>query len=203
MTIAPVPQRPVMTVRGAGLVMGALLVLLWVLEGVDQLTLNALDGLGVSPREVDELPQVFTAPFLHFGFEHLASNSLPFLVLGLLVLLSGLRNFVVATLASIVVSGLVVWLVSAPGTVTAGASGLVFGWLAYLLVRGFFTRDWKQILIAVVVFVVYGGILWGVLPGQPGVSWEGHLGGAAGGVLAAWWLHRTPARTTPRVPSLR
>ncbi len=174
--------------------MGGWLVLMWVLEVFDQMTFNSLDQFGVSPRDVSELPQIFTAPFLHFGYGHLISNSVPFFVLGLLVLLSGVRPFVAATLFSVVASGLAAWLLSAPMTVTAGASGLVFGWLAYLLVRAFFTRTWLHAVVAVVVFLFYGAILVGVLPGAPGISWQGHLGGAVGGLVAAWVLHsRRPA----------
>lgn len=174
--------------------MGVVVALLWLLELVDTLTLGALDTFGVSPRQLDELPQVFTAPFLHFGWQHLASNTIPLFVLGFVILLDGVRRWLASAFAAITASGLVAWLVSAPNTVTAGASGLVFGWLTYLLVRGLFSRRVGQILTAVVVFVVYGGVLWGVLPTQPGVSWQAHLGGALGGVLAAWWLHSASGR---------
>lgn len=182
------PARP--TLGSSVVFVGGWLVLLWVLEALDVMLLGALDGFGVSPRVIAELPQVLTAPFLHFGFEHLMANSLPFLVLGVLARMAGRRPFWVATLASILVSGLFAWLLSAPSTVTAGASGLVFGWLAFLLVRGLFNRNWKQILISAAVFGFFGGMLWGVFPTLPGVSWQGHLGGAVGGVLAAWWLQR-------------
>lgn len=182
------PARP--TLGSSVVFVGGWLVLLWVLEALDAVLLGALDGFGVSPRVIAELPQVLTAPFLHFGFEHLMANSLPFLALGVLARMAGRRPFWVATLASILVSGLFAWLLSAPSTVTAGASGLVFGWLAFLLVRGLFNRNWKQILISAAVFGFFGGMLWGVFPTLPGVSWQGHLGGAVGGVLAAWWLQR-------------
>ena len=182
------PARP--TLGSSVVFVGGWLVLLWVLEALDAVLLGALDGFGVSPRVIAELPQVLTAPFLHCGFEHLMANSLPFLVLGVLARMAGRRPFWVATLASILVSGLFAWLLSAPNTVTAGASGLVFGWLAFLLVRGLFNRNWKQILISAAVFGFFGGMLWGVFPTLPGVSWQGHLGGAVGGVLAAWWLQR-------------
>ena len=182
------PARP--TLGSSVVFVGGWLVLLWVLEALDVVLLGALDGFGVSPRVIAELPQVLTAPFLHFGFEHLMANSLPFLALGVLARMAGRRPFWVATLASILVSGLFAWLLSAPSTVTAGASGLVFGWLAFLLVRGLFNRNWKQILISAAVFGFFGGMLWGVFPTLPGVSWQGHLGGAVGGVLAAWWLQR-------------
>ena len=188
------PARP--TLGSSVVFIGAWLVLLWVLEALDAVLLGALDGFGVSPRVIAELPQVLTAPFLHFGFGHLMANTIPFLVLGTLTRMSGRREFWVATLSSIVVSGLLTWLISAPGSVTAGASGLVFGWLVYLLLRGLFARNWVQILIAAAVFGFFGGMLWGVFPTLPGVSWQAHLGGILGGVLAAWGLHRK-ANTAP------
>ena len=182
------PARP--TLGNSVVFVGGWLVLLWVLEVLDLVLLGALDGFGVSPRDIAELPQILTAPFLHFGFEHLIANSLPFLVLGTLTRMAGRRPFWIATLVSILVSGLFAWLLSAPLTVTAGASGLIFGWLTFLLVRGLMNGNWKQILISAAVFGFFGGMLWGVFPTLPGVSWQGHLGGAVGGVLAAWWLRR-------------
>lgn len=191
----PATRPGVPTPRRAAATMGALVVLLWVLELVDTLTAGALDPFGVSPRQVDELPQIYSAPLLHFGWEHLASNTVPLFVLGFLILLEGVRRWWVSTLTAVTVSGFAAWLLSAPGTVTAGASGLVFGWLTYLLASGLFGRSLRQVLIAVVVFLLYGGVLWGVLPQQPGVSWQAHFGGAVGGVLAAWWLHARSRRT--------
>lgn len=182
------------SLRSGATVMGVWLALLWVLEAADTVTGSALDSFGVSPRDPAELPQIFTAPLLHHGWEHLMGNSVPFFVLGLVILLSGLKRLVVSTVSAVTASGLFVWLASPPNSVTLGASGLVFGWLTYLLSRGLFSRDLRQILIAVVVFLVYGGILWGVLPTSAYVSWQGHLGGAIGGVLAAWLLHSTSDR---------
>lgn len=135
------------------------------------------------------LPSVFVAPLIHDDWAHLAANTLPFAALGFLVLLGGWGRALWATVVIVVVSGLFAWLLSPPHTVTIGASGLVFGWLAYLLVRAVFTRNTAQIVIAVAVLVVYGSLLWGVLPTQPGVSWQAHLGGALGGALAARLLH--------------
>lgn len=193
---APQAHAPARPSFGSSVVfIGGWLALLWVIEVLDMVLIGALDGFGVSPRDVAELPQILTAPFLHFGFEHLMANSLPFLVLGVLVRMTGRRAFWVASLASILVSGLLAWLLSAPNTVTAGASGVIFGWLSFLLVRGLFNRNWRQILISAVVFGFFGGMLWGVFPTLPGVSWQGHLGGAVGGVLAAWWLQRRGVAT--------
>lgn len=171
---------------------------MWALEGIDTLTANSLDTYGISPREVDELPQIYSAWTLHFGWSHLTSNSLPLFLFGFLILLDGLRRWVISGLAAITGSGLFAWLLSPPNSVTVGASGLVFGWLTYLLARGFFSRDWRQILVAVVIGGLYGSILWGVLPVQAGVSWQGHLGGAVGGLAAAWFLH-SARRPRPRI----
>jgi membrane associated rhomboid family serine protease len=180
------PVRPLHAV----VVMAALLAGLWVLEGLDQLSGNALDAYGIHAREVDGLPEIFTAPLLHAGWEHLASNSLPFFAFGLLVLLGGVARWAVSSLVSIVSSGLTAWLLTPAGTIVLGASGLIFGWLTYLLVRGLWSRRPGQVALAVVILFLYGGLLWGVLPGNAGISWQAHLGGAVGGVVAAWLLHR-------------
>ncbi len=137
---------------------------------------------------------MFVAPLIHDDWAHLAANTLPFAVLGFLVMIGGALRAALSTLWSVVTSGLFAWLLSPPNTVTIGASGLIFGWLTYLLTRGLFARNGKQILLAVVIFVVYGGILWGVFPTQVGISWQAHLGGAIGGVLAARWLHARDRR---------
>jgi membrane associated rhomboid family serine protease len=184
----------------AALLMLLLLSGLWLLELVDQASGNALDGYGIHAREVDGLPEILTAPFLHAGWQHLASNSVPFFVLGFLVLLSGLVRWVASSLASIVSSGLFAWALTPANTVVLGASGLVFGWLAYLLVRGLWSRRPGQVVLAVVVLLVYGGLIWGVLPGAPGVSLQAHLGGAVGGVVAARALHRRLPRRVPVAP---
>jgi membrane associated rhomboid family serine protease len=181
----------------AGLMMLMLLGVLWALELVDQASGNALDGYGIHARELDGLPEILTAPFLHAGWQHLVSNSLPFFVLGFLVLLSGLARWLVSTLTSIVSSGVFAWLLTPAGTIVLGASGLVFGWLTYLLARGLWSRRPGQVALAVLVLLVYGGLIWGVLPGAVGVSWQAHLGGAIGGVVAARYLHRRPPRRVP------
>ncbi|MGI8457889.1 MAG: rhomboid family intramembrane serine protease [Propionibacteriaceae bacterium] len=179
------------------LIMGSLLALLWVLEFLDQASGNALDAYGIQARELDGLPEIFTAPFLHLGWAHLESNSLPFLVLGFLVLLGGMARWLLSSLISIVSSGLSAWLLTPADTVILGASGLIFGWLTYILVRGVITRKPSQIIVGVIVLVVYGSVLWGVLPGDAGISWQAHFGGAVGGVLAAVWLNRRQPRPLP------
>ncbi|WP_091734255.1 rhomboid family intramembrane serine protease [Nocardioides scoriae] len=165
--------------------MAVLVAVLWGLEALDQLSGNRLDPYGIEPRRLDSLDHVFLAPWLHGGWSHLVSNTVPFFGLGVLVALDGWRRFALTTMVVTVVSGAAVWFLSPPGAVTLGASGLVFGWLTYVLVRGFYARSGAQVAIGVVVFLVYGGLLWGVLPSEAGVSWQAHLGGAVGGLLAA------------------
>ncbi|KQX75735.1 rhomboid family intramembrane serine protease [Aeromicrobium sp. Root472D3] len=176
----------------AGALAVGFVALLYVVELVDVVVPGTLDGNGVRPRSVDGLEGVALGPLLHGGWAHLLGNTVPLLVLGFLVGLSGLRTWAQVTAIVWIVGGAAVWLVGDPGTVHLGASGLVFGWLSYLVVRGVFSRHVGQIALGVVVFLVYGGLLWGVLPGRPGISWEGHLFGAAAGALAAWLV--TPRR---------
>ena len=185
-----VPARP----GWAALIMLAMLAGMWILELLDQLSGNQLDQLGIHAREIDGMPEILTAPFLHAGWDHLISNSLPFVVLGFLVLLSGLARWLVSSLIIIVISGLTAWFLTPANTIILGASGLIFGWLTYLLARGIWSRRPAQVVIAVLVLLVYGGLIWGLFPGNAGISWQAHLGGAVGGVLAAWLLHRRASR---------
>ncbi|UNS98314.1 rhomboid family intramembrane serine protease [Streptomyces tubbatahanensis] len=159
--------------------------LLWLLEAVDQATDNALDTFGVEPRRVDELVDVVPSAFMHFGFEHLIANTLPLLILGFLAALRGVGRFLAVAATIIVVSGLGVWLIAPDGSNTAGASGLIFGLFGYLLARGFVDRRITDVALGSVVAVFYGSILWGVLPTDTGISWQGHLFGLIGGVVAA------------------
>ncbi len=178
----------------AGKLMLAWIALLWLLEVVDVATGHALDGFGVTPREPSELADVVPSSFVHFGFAHLAANTVPLLVLGFLAALSGLRRFLLVAALIILVDGLGVWLISPAGTNTAGASGLIFGLFGFLLVTGFVERRPLGILAGVLVAAIWGGsILAGLAPTQSGVSWQGHLLGLLAGVGAAFALRRRPA----------
>ena len=179
----------------AGLVAGGFVVLLWVLEVVDTVANHRLDGLGVRPRDDEGLLGIVFAPLLHHGWAHLEANTLPVLLLGFLVLASGLRRGLTATAIIWVIGGLGIWLVAPEHTIHLGASVLIFGWLVYLVLRGFFARRPGEILLGLVLLAIYGSVLWGVLPGQPGISWQGHLFGAIGGAVAARSLRQRPART--------
>lgn len=190
-------QRP--RWQGAALLSGGFVALLWVLELVDTLLLNRLDRLGVQPGSSDGLMGVLFAPLLHLGFGHLASNTVPLLVLGFLVALNGLSRWAAVTITIWVVSGVGTWVIGGWGSVHIGASGLLFGYLVYLVVRGVVSRRPWQIVVGVLVFLVYGSILWGVLPTAVGISWQMHLFGAIGGGIAAWWFDKPPRRAPQRL----
>lgn len=147
-----------------------------------------LPGLGILPRQLQGLDGILFAPLLHAGTGHLISNSLPLLAFAFLVLLEGLRRFGAVLAICWLASGIGVWLFG--GGLTIGVSGVVFGLFAYLMVRGFYNRDLMQILLGGALFLIYGSLLWGVLPTAAGVSWQSHLFGAAGGVVAAILLRR-------------
>ncbi|REE76766.1 membrane associated rhomboid family serine protease [Rhodococcus wratislaviensis] len=172
----------------SAILVGTFTMLLYVIEIVDVLSDERLEQNGVEPRSIDGLWGILFAPVLHDDWAHLVANTVPLLILGFLVLLSGIARGLAATGIVWVVGGLGTWLTGGSYSNHIGASVLIFGWLAYLLVRGIFARSLGQVLVGVVVFVVYGSLLWGVLPSAPGVSWQGHLFGAVGGVLAAWVL---------------
>lgn len=172
----------------AAQVIGAFLALLYAIELVDTLLGHQLDGGGVRPREADGLDGILFAPLLHNGWGHLFANTLPLLVFGFLILLAGVGRWLAVTAIVWVVGGVGTWLTGPVHSLHLGASVLAFGWLVYLLLRGLFARSAWQIALGVILLLVYGSVLYGVLPGQPGISWQGHLFGAVGGALAAWWL---------------
>jgi membrane associated rhomboid family serine protease len=145
---------------------------------------------------------IFTAPFLHASFGHLISNTVPFVFLGLIIALRGARRLALITLIVIVVGGLGTWLLSPGHNPTVGASGLVFGYATYLLTRGFFDRRVREILTGALVALTWGWVLLLSLVPQPSVSWEGHVAGAVGGVVAAWLLARRD-RAHGLLPELR
>nr|WP_019203792.1 rhomboid family intramembrane serine protease [Tsukamurella sp. 1534] len=163
---------------------------LWAIEGVDTVLGNSLDHWGIEPREGGGLRGIAMAPLLHGGWSHLAANTVPALVLGFVGLAAGAGRFILATAVIWVFSGVGVWLTGADNTVVVGLSGVLFGWTTYLVLRGLFTRRPLDLIVGLVLAVIYGGMLWGVLPGQAGVSWQAHLWGAVGGVLAAILLGR-------------
>ncbi|WP_370324232.1 rhomboid family intramembrane serine protease [Amycolatopsis sp. WAC 04197] len=177
--------------RAAAVVALAFTALLYLVELVDVvLPLDLDQSGGIVAREVSDLDGVLWAPLLHAGWGHLFSNTVPVLVFAFLAMSAGIGRWVLVTAIIWVLSGLGVWLIAPSGTVTVGASGVAFGWLAFLLVRGIFNRAVGQILVAVVLLGIWSGMLWGLLPGDTGISWQGHLFGALSGVFAAWLMAR-------------
>jgi membrane associated rhomboid family serine protease len=174
--------------RSAAVVVVAFVALLWGLEVVDSIVGGRLDNGGVRPRSDDGAIGILLAPLLHVGWGHLIANTGPVLVLGFLVLAADLTRGIAVTLVIWLVGGAGTWLIAPDHTIHLGASTLIFGWLVYLILRGVFSLRIGEILLGLVLLVAYGGVLWGVLPGQTGVSWQSHLFGAVGGTLAAWWF---------------
>jgi membrane associated rhomboid family serine protease len=190
--VSTLATRERIGILGASFAMALVVGLLWLLEAIDTASGHSLDQYGIRPHTDEGLVGVFTAPFLHGSWAHLMSNTVPFFLLGVIVLLDGWRRWLGVTLWIVLVSGAAVWLFSPVGSITLGASGVVFGWLTYLIARGLYTRAPGQIALGVVIFLFYGGILWGVLPTDQLISWQAHLGGAIGGILAASRLRRRP-----------
>jgi membrane associated rhomboid family serine protease len=185
----------VRTFRDALIVMGAFLALIWVLQVVNYADGYRLDAdFGILPEHVSRLPDIFTAPFLHFSWQHIEGNSVPLFVLGVLAAYRSIARFLLVSLIVMVTSGLAVWFFQSSSELTVGASGLIFGYFGYVLVRGFFDRSPVDIGVGAVAGVLYWTILQVAIPGTPGVSWIGHLGGLAGGILAAALVRsRAPA----------
>lgn len=180
-----------------GLVVGSL-ALMWVVEIIDTIALDdRLQGGGIHPRALDGIDGILWAPFLHAGWGHLISNTIPFLVLGGLVAVRGMRNWLHVTGAIVLFGGAATWLLARGGN-HVGASGVVFGYLGYLVGAALFERSLKAIALAVVAVMLYGGLIFGIVPtGQ--VSWEGHLFGAIAGLGVARINAPTkaPATTSP------
>lgn len=158
---------------------------MWVAEVVDAVVGHRLDRLGIQPRDFEGLAGVITAPFLHAGFGHLLSNTVPFVAMGLAIALRGALRVLAVTAIVALVSGLGTWLFGASNSLHIGASGLVFGYATYLLTQGWLVRNGVNIAIGLVVGLVWGTALLGGLLPQPGISWQAHLFGAIGGVAAA------------------
>jgi membrane associated rhomboid family serine protease len=180
---------------------GGFLGLLWLIQLLNWADSYHLDDrFGILPHHESRLGDIFTAPLLHFNWQHLEGNSIPFLVLGFLAAYRGLTRFITVTLIVAITSGLAVWFFQSSTVLTVGASGLIFGYFGYVLVRGIFDRNLVDVIVGVLAGVMYFSILTVALPGTPGVSWIGHAGGLVGGVLAGWLL-RSRRPSTPQVKS--
>lgn len=173
----------------------AMVAVMWISEIVDVVADHRLDAYGIHPHDLAGLPEIFSAPFLHVGFGHLIGNTLPFATMGAAIALGGLARVAVVTLIVGLVSGLGTWLFASPGTVHLGASGLVFGYAAYLVSRGVISRRVTELAVGALVVIFWGfALLKGLLP-QDSVSWQAHVFGAAGGLLAARMLSASRTKT--------
>jgi membrane associated rhomboid family serine protease len=190
--------------RRAFWVMVTALAAIWAIQVVNALLGYSLSyRFGVQAWNPLSLPEVFTAPFLHYGWDHIEGNSGPLFIFGFLAAFRGVRKFVSVTILIIVISGLGAWLTSTPGTVTAGASGVVFGYFGYIMVRGLFDRHGIDIVIGLVMALSFAYQFSVIVPGTPGVSWQGHLFGFIAGILGGWiFRERRPKKVDPATPSL-
>lgn len=165
--------------------LGTLLGATWLVFVVNTGLGGALTRFGIVPRTTNGLLGILFAPFLHGNLNHLIANTVPFVALGWMVMLRDARHFFPVTLYAMLGAGLMAWLVGAPGSVHIGASGVVFGYLGFLLFAGFYTRNFMSIVLSLITAVVWGGLVLGIAPQAAGISWQAHLGGFLGGALAA------------------
>jgi membrane associated rhomboid family serine protease len=172
--------------RKALFVMVGFLAILWIIQLINaadhyQLTID----YGVRPRDVHSLPEILSAPFLHVSWTHIESNSGPLFIFGFLAAYRGVVRFLGLTALVIVVSGLAEWFTGTPGTIGVGASGVVFGYLGYILVRGFFDRRGIDVLLGAVMALCFAYQFTVLLP-RAGIGWQDHIGGLAAGVVGGW-----------------
>jgi len=177
----------------------ALVAVMWAVEIVNALDSYRLDSDGIVPRSVSHLDGIVFAPFLHASFSHLIANTVPFLILGFGIALSGARRLLRVSVIVALVSGLGTWLIAPANTVTVGASGVVFGYATYLITRGLFDRRIVEIALGLVVALLFGGALVYDLIPHSGISWQAHLFGGVGGVVAAATIAPNTRRQPRRV----
>jgi membrane associated rhomboid family serine protease len=184
------------TQRGGIELLIGIVALMWLVEVVNWIDGYRLDNDGIWPRDVGRLWAIFTSPFIHANFApHLLDNTIPFVFMGVIIALAGAARLAWVTFIVILVGGLGTWLIAPAGTVTIGASGVVFGYATYLFTRGLFNRNLVELLVGVVVGAVWGGALVSSVVPHTGVSWQAHVCGAVGGVVAAAVMARErPAR---------
>ena len=170
---------------GCGLI-ALFIVVAWGLEIFDHFPGVNLDGLGLRPRKISGLLGIFTMPWLHGGFGHLISNTIPFVVLGYLIVATERQRFYYTSFMILLLSGLGTWFIGDKNSIHIGASGLVYGYFGYLVTRAFLEKRALWTVLGILLLIVYGGMIWGVLPTDSRISWEGHLMG----FLSGFWMAR-------------
>lgn len=187
-------------------VMVGLLAVMWLIQ-----IINSIDGYGLSSefgidaREPSSLPEIFSAPFLHANWAHIEANSGPLFVFGFLAAYRGVKKWLAVTVLIVIASGLGVWFVGPSIGVTVGASGLVFGYFGYIIVRGLFDRHLIDIVIGLVMALCFAYQFSSLLPTDEQVSWQGHMFGFVGGIVGGWLFrerHRKAVTTADKTPSL-
>lgn len=175
---------------GALIIMTSVGALLWIIEFVNAADDQQLGRFGLQPRHLAGLRGVLTEPFLHNSLQHMLSNTVPLVLIGWALLLSGVRIWLTVTAIVVVAGGLLTWLVAPGNQIIVGASGMIFGWLGYLLARAYFSRQLKWIVVAVLVLLFFGSLLFGLFPTlHSNVSWQAHVCGFAAGIGAGALLH--------------
>jgi membrane associated rhomboid family serine protease len=168
------------------LILGAFIALFWSIQILNFFVFRgSLVYFGIIPHSVVGLRGILFAPFLHGSWGHLIANTPIFIILGWFVMLQETSDFFIVTALSMLVGGLGIWLFAPSNSIHIGASILIFGYLGFLILRGYFQRNIASIALSLMVLILYGGAIWGVLPFNTGVSWQGHLFGFLGGVWAA------------------
>lgn len=162
------------------------IIALWVIHTTTFFMGMRLGFLGVLPREPRGLVGIFTAPLIHGEWQHLISNTVPLAALSGVIFLFYKRVAVKSFLLIYLLSGIGVWLFARPYTHHIGASGVVYGLIAFVFWSGFFRRNLRSIVLSLVILVMYSGYIPGIVPGEAGVSWESHLFGAVSGIFIAW-----------------
>jgi membrane associated rhomboid family serine protease len=183
------PSRRGETQQQGILLLASIVGVMWLIEIINSLDSYRLDhDGGIHPRDLGRIWEVFTAPFLHAGWDHLIANTIPFVFMGLIIALCGATRLALVTAIVIVIGGLGTWLISPSGSVTVGASGVVFGYAGYLLTRGLFDRSALEVVTGALVGAIWGGALLASVVPHTGISWQGHVCSGIAGVIAAWLL---------------
>ncbi|MCU0675838.1 MAG: rhomboid family intramembrane serine protease [Myxococcota bacterium] len=189
-------------IAGIARTIGAMLLVLWAIEVVNALVGHRLNAWGILPRRVEGLPGVVLAPLLHASFAHLTANTISLALFGTMIAMRSRAELAFVTIGGALVAGIGTWLFGSlfgPLGMHVGASGVVFAYFGYLLAIGIFERRLGSVIVSVLMLLVFGGMLYGVLPGQRGISWEGHLFGFLGGVILARTVgrRRSVVRSAP------
>jgi membrane associated rhomboid family serine protease len=178
--------EPIPPLKMFAQILGGFVALIWLITLLDVVLFNHHLALwGILPKTLIGLRGILFSPFLHANIAHVAANTVPFVILGGLVLSRGVEEFFTVSAYIMVIGGLGTWLIAPMGHPHVGASGLIFGYFGYLIMRGWYDGRFVSGIITIVVFLLFGGMLWGIRPFQEAISWQGHLCGLCAGVVAA------------------